>query len=106
MSVRLSSTVVMTRRSFAAATLASVLPAQQTNPAPKSIDEFFRDFTAEWVRGNPNLAASARYFTGDEQERLERQLTPETEAYKRGRIQLARRGLTELAKFDRSQLTE
>jgi uncharacterized protein (DUF885 family) len=37
---------------------------------------------------------------------LEQQLTPETEAYKRGRIQLARRGLTELAKFDRSLLTE
>jgi uncharacterized protein (DUF885 family) len=101
--------MVITRRSFAATTLlplASVLPAQQTNPATKSIDEFFRDFTAEWVRGNPNLAASARYFTGDEQERLEQQLTPETETYKRGRIQLARRGLTELAKFDRSQLTE
>jgi uncharacterized protein (DUF885 family) len=81
--------------------LACSLPAQR-----RTIDDFFRDFTAEWVRGNPNLAASARYFTGDEQERLERQLTPETEAYKRGRIQLARRGLTELAKFNRSELTE
>jgi uncharacterized protein (DUF885 family) len=81
--------------------LACSLPAQR-----RTIDDFFRDFTAEWVRGNPNLAASARYFTGDEQERLERQLTPETEAYKRGRIQLARRGITELAKFNRSELTE
>jgi len=45
-----------------------------------SIDDFFRDFTTEWVRGNPNLATSNRYFTGDEQDRLERQLTPQTRA--------------------------
>ena len=33
------------------------------------IDSFFSDFTAEWVRANPNLATSARYFSGDEQDR-------------------------------------
>ena len=53
-------------------------PAQQ-----RTIDDFFRDFTDEWVRGNPSLATSARYFTGEEQDRLERQLTPETRAYRR-----------------------
>jgi len=74
--------------------------------APASIDDFFRDFTAQWVRGNPNLATSARYFTGDEQDRLERQLTPETRAYKRARIQLARQGLAQLAKFDLAKLSE
>jgi uncharacterized protein (DUF885 family) len=76
-------------------------PAQQ-----RGIDDFFRDFTDEWVRGSPNLATSARYFTGEEQDRLERQLTPETRAYRESRIQLARKGLTELAKFDPSRLTE
>jgi len=81
--------------------LAPLLPAQQPN-----IDDFFRNFTAEWVRGNPNLATSSRYFTGQEQDRLERQLTPETLAYRRSRIELARRGLNELAKFDRSKLNE
>jgi uncharacterized protein (DUF885 family) len=81
--------------------LAPLLPCQQPN-----IDDFFRNFTAEWVRGNPNLATSSRYFTGEDQDRLERQLTPETLAYRRSRIELARRGLSELAKFDRSQLTE
>lgn len=81
--------------------LVPLLPAQQPN-----IDDFFRNFTAEWVRSNPNLATSSRYFTGEEQDRLERQLTPETLAYRRSRIELARRGLTGLAKFDRSKLTE
>ena len=77
------------------------LSAQQRN-----IEDFFRDFTAEWVRGNPNLATSSRYFTGEEQDRLERQLTPETSAWRRDRIRLARQGLAELRKFDRAKMTE
>jgi uncharacterized protein (DUF885 family) len=80
--------------------LAPALQAQQSN-----IDDFFRNFTAEWVRSNPNLATSSHYFTGEEQDRLERQLTPETLAYRRSRIELARRGLAELAKFDPAKLT-
>jgi uncharacterized protein (DUF885 family) len=90
----------MTKRSIFCLLLASALSAQT-----RSIDDFFRDFTAEWVRGNPNLATADRYFTGEEQERLERQLTPLTPAYKRVRIQLARKGLAELRQFDRTKLT-
>jgi uncharacterized protein (DUF885 family) len=78
----------------------------QAQTPTANIDDFFRDFTAQWVRGSPNLATSTRYFTGDEQDRLERQLTPETTAYKRERIRLARQGLAEIAKFDRSKLSE
>src|SRR2546422_8471418 len=99
----------MTRAFTVAATallLASALFARQREPSPKSLDDFFRDFTAEWVRGNPNLATSTRYFTGDEQDRLERQLTPETLAWRRERIRLARRGLAELPKFNRARMTE
>jgi len=81
--------------------LVLTLGAQQRN-----VDDFFRDFTAEWVRGNPDLATSARYFTGLVQERLERQLTPLTNDYRRSRIQLARKGLTELARFDSAKMTE
>lgn len=72
---------------------------------PSTIDDFFRNFTDEWVRGNPSLATSTRYFTGEEQDRLERQLTPETRAYREARIQLARKGLAELARFEPSKLT-
>jgi|SRR5271165_1488473 len=71
-----------------------------------NIDNFFRDFTSEWMRGNPNGATSARYFSGEEQTKLERELTPETLVYRRSRIELARKGLAELAKFDRTTLTE
>jgi len=76
-------------------------------PAPEqTIDGFFRTFTDDWVRHDPNLATSTRYFTGEEQDRLERQLRPETQAWKRDRIRRARQGLAELRKFDRSRMTE
>jgi uncharacterized protein (DUF885 family) len=103
----------MSRRNFLAASVASgaalaATPAfAQSSPSTTpSIDDFFRDFTAEWVRHNPNQATSTRYFSGDEQDRLERQLTPETLAWKRDRIQRARQGLAELRKFNRASLTE
>jgi uncharacterized protein (DUF885 family) len=77
--------------------------AQNSQP---SIDDFFRDFTDDWVRINPDQATSLRYFTGPEQDRLERQLTPLTLASARQRLQAARKGLAELRKFDRTAITE
>jgi uncharacterized protein (DUF885 family) len=74
--------------------------------AQANIDQFFHDFTAGWVRADPNQATSTRLLKGEEQDRLERQLTPETLAFRRARIQRARKGLVELAKFDRAKLTE
>jgi uncharacterized protein (DUF885 family) len=74
--------------------------------AAKNIDEFFVRFTDEWVRTNPSQATSSRYFTGEEQERLERQITPETAEYRHGRAELAKRGLEELGKFDRSGMND
>jgi uncharacterized protein (DUF885 family) len=80
--------------------------AQNRTISSKSIDDFFREFTDEWVRINPGLATSLRYFTGEEQDRLERQLTPLTIASARQRLQLARKGLADLHKFDRAGMTE
>ena len=79
----------------------ALLPAQQ-----RSILDFFSDFTAEWMRSNPDQATGARYFTGEEQRRLERQLTPVSKAFQLSRIALARKGLAELAAFERSRLSE
>ena len=45
----------------------------------RSIDDFFRTISDDWVRMNPNLAVSTRYFSGDEQDRLEQQLSSYTE---------------------------
>jgi uncharacterized protein (DUF885 family) len=94
---------MLTRRSAIAILGAGAAFAQNLT---RTIDDFFRDFTAEWIRINPNLATSLRYFTGEEQDRLERQLTPLTIASARQRLQVARKGLAELGKFDRAGMTE
>jgi len=73
--------------------------------AERSAADFFREFTDQWVRGNPNQATATRYFSGAEQAALERQLTAETRAWRHGRIELARKGLAELSSLDRSRMT-
>jgi uncharacterized protein (DUF885 family) len=87
------------------AQVASAQP-QPRNPSAQNVDDLFRDFTADWVRNDADLATQTRYFTGAEQDRLERQLTPQTEAQKRARIQLAKQGLVELQRFDRRTMSE
>src|SRR5687767_14436120 len=84
-----------------AAVWPTVAPAQQ-----RDIGRFFDEFTAEWVRRDPDLATATRYFSGAEQDRLEQQLTPNTRAFALERVALARRGLSELGKFDTAKLDE
>jgi hypothetical protein len=60
--------------------LASALSAQQSTPDSKAVEDFFRDFPAEWVRGDANLATRTRYFAGAEQDSFEQQLSPVTAA--------------------------
>lgn len=92
---------------IACAVLLPALALGQAKPASHSgIDAFFSRFTDEWVRADPDLATGARYFSGEEQHRLEQQLTPRTRAYTLERIKRARRGLAELQKFDRSKMNE
>jgi uncharacterized protein (DUF885 family) len=81
-------------------------PAAQ-DPAAQDIDAFFEDFTAEWVRADPNLATSSRYFGAgsSEQQQLEAQLTPETRDYDLQRIRRAQQGLRELDKFAAAKLS-
>jgi len=89
--------------------IGTVIGVSAQGPAPppaRSVSDFFRDFTAEWIGANPNLAASTRYFTGAEQDRFEEQLTPETAEYRHRRIEIAQKGLTELATFDRARMSE
>ena len=84
--------------------------AQQTNqtsqPSRSTVDTFFARFTDEWVRADPDLATSTRYFSGEEQNQLEQQLTPRTRAHRLERVKRARRGLAELAKFDRNKMND
>jgi uncharacterized protein (DUF885 family) len=79
---------------------------QHVTTQERRIDDFFGSFTDEWIRMNPNQATAARYFTGPEQDALETQLTPQTREWRHRRVELARRGLVDLKKFDRVPLTE
>jgi len=72
----------------------------------RPIGDFFREFTDDWVRHDPDLATAARYFSGTEQDELERQLTPRTLEWRRDRIRRARQGLAGLRGFDRARLTD
>lgn len=69
----------------------------------QSINEFFSDFTAQWVRVNPNLAISTGYFEGEEQNQLEQQVTPLTLEHDQEIIALAREGLARLDAYDLEQ---
>lgn len=71
-----------------------------------SIDDFFRTISDGWVRMNPNLAVSTRYFSGEEQDRLERQITSYSDAAERARLEYIQRGLQELGRFDRSGMSD
>ena len=94
------------RTFLASAILAVALVAlQPITTQERRIDDFFGAFTDEWVRMNPNQATAARYFTGPEQDALETQLTPQTREWGHRRVELARRGLADLKKFDRDRLT-
>lgn len=91
---------------FACVALAALVASQHVATQGRSIDDFFGTFTDDWVRMNPNQATAARYFTGPEQDALETQLTPLTREWRHRRVELARRGLADLKKFDRDRLTE
>ena len=58
------------------------------------------------VDRRPGQSTASRYFTGAEQDRLDCQLTPETSERRRETVEQARRGLQELAHFDRSRMTD
>ena len=81
-----------------------ILAAATLAAQPPTIGEFFDRFTAEWVRQNPNQAISSRFFSGAQQQALDRQLTPATDEWARSRRELAKRGLDELKRYDFSRL--
>lgn len=95
---------MLTRRQFVAGAAAAPLALAQAQDS--KIETFFLDFANRWMRGNPEGATAARYFTGDVQDELERQLTPQTRERRAQRIALAREGLQQLRTFDPAEMTE
>jgi len=68
-------------------------------------DSWADDFAAAWVRASPETATSLQYFTGDEQDALDRQLSPVSIAARTARIAQARGGLETLGRFDTTALS-
>ena len=84
---------------FLVATLASSLLA-----ADPAFDTWADALAAETLRADPVDATHTQYFSGTEQDALDRQLTPITREYRAARIAAARKALAELGKFDRTKL--
>jgi len=87
-----------------------------TLPALRAVEAGFDawadDFSVRWVRLNPQLATRAQYFSGAEQDALDRQLTLSgsfggTIGVREAEVAaaLAREGLVELNKFPAASLT-
>ena len=75
-----------------------------TFAAAPAFDAWVDAFTADWIRADPNAATETQYFSGAEQDTLDRQLTPVTKQCRANRVAAASKGLAELARFDRAQL--
>jgi uncharacterized protein (DUF885 family) len=82
--------------------LASLLlaPARAADPA---FETWANAVAADNIRSNPTGATLTQYFTGAEQDGLDRQLTPITREYRAARVAAAKKALAELARFDRAK---
>ena len=83
-----------------------LLVASALRAADPAFDAFAQKLADEWMRANPAGATQQQYFSGAEQDALDRQLTPITREARAARAALAARGLAELAKFDRARFSE
>jgi len=87
---------------------ATVLP-QQALAAPATtaaavkpnaaFDKWADRFAQDWVRQNPQFATSTQYFSGAEQDALDRQLTPQTPAQRKKMVDMAKQGIARLDKW-------
>lgn len=57
------------------------------------------------IRSEPESATRSQYFSGEEQDKLDRELTPFTKAHRAEKMEFARRALKELAGFDPEKLS-
>jgi uncharacterized protein (DUF885 family) len=89
---------------FSLGLLLAAASAALVHAAAPSFDQWADAFAADWMRASPQAATSQQYFTGAEQDALDRRLTPITREARAARVALAKRGLDELKQFDRTQL--
>lgn len=96
----------MSLRVHPALAAASLLLAPALAAADAAFEQFAQRLADDWMRANPTAATTQQYFSGAEQDALDRQLTPITQEARAARVALARRGLAELARFDARGLSE
>src|SRR5262245_27308504 len=78
--------------------------ASEVQAGDAAFDAWSEDLAAQAMRADPEAATRAQYFSGGEQDALDRRLTPITKAYRAEQVAFARRALEELAGFDRETL--
>jgi uncharacterized protein (DUF885 family) len=83
----------------ALSTIASTTQAGET-----AFDTWAENLAAQAMRADPEGATRTQYFSGDEQDALDRRLTPITKEYRREQVAFARRALEALVSFDREKL--
>ncbi|MEI6106114.1 MAG: DUF885 domain-containing protein [Opitutae bacterium] len=84
--------------------VAFAVTASSLLAAEPAFDAWAEALAADSIRTNPTAATYTQYFTGAEQDALDRQLTPITKEYRASRVAAAKKALAELARFDRSKL--
>ncbi len=84
--------------------LAFALLVSAAFAADPAFDAWVDSFSADWIRADPESATAAQYFSGAEQDKLDRLLTPVSNTYRDSRVAAAKQGLAALAKFDRAKL--
>ena len=90
---------------FAAPTAAAATSSAAVKPNA-AFDKWADQFAQEWVRGNPQFATATQYFSGAEQDALDRQLTPQTPAQRKKMIAKAKEGIARLDKWMAGPLDE
>ncbi len=85
-------------------TLSAGCAAPRTAPPAAGFDAWSERFAADWMRGTPEWASMSRYFSGAEQDALDRELPAAAERRERQR-RLAQEGLAVLDAFDAAALS-
>ncbi|MYN16497.1 DUF885 family protein [Rugamonas sp. FT107W] len=70
-----------------------------------SFDDWADKVANAKVRNDPEQATLKQYFSGKEQDQLDRKLTPNTIVYRAGEVAAAKTALAQLAKIDKQTLT-
>jgi len=71
----------------------------------EKFDDWAEKIANAQVRSNPEQATQSQYFSGQEQDALDRQLTPNTRAFRAAQVSAAKKALSQLDHIDQHALT-